>query len=301
MLHMGVEIHRVVKLKYETGYFIEPHQHDFFHYAYVVEGRGLVRIGEEELEVNKGEMFLVPIRTRHEIYSIDNLTNINIKFTTHPALEAKLNRLACHIKTLSLHEENIVRSILDEAVFFDEFSEEMINTRFTELLLNLLRRRPAQSSAGVAERRIVSEFAAAPDQTCEELTPVIDYILRHIDQPLNVNVLAEMSGYSDSYFCTLFRRSFGQTPIQYINYLKIDRSIKLMACTDYNVTKIAEMLGFDNVHYFSRLFKQKIGIAPNEYMKKMKGDIVVNVIRDSILIPKTRYENMHVLRKDTGA
>ena len=63
---------------------------------------------------------------------------------------------------------------------------------------------------------------------------------------------------------------WGIPPMQYINHLRIERSKVLLAMTDKSATEIALDVGFQSIHYFSRYFKDKEGMTPNEYREKRK-------------------------------
>ena len=58
--------------------------------------------------------------------------------------------------------------------------------------------------------------------------------------------------------------------MQYIVSLRITNAINLIENTDYNITEIANAVGYDNSLYFSRLFHKHTGMSPSEYKKKYK-------------------------------
>ena len=58
--------------------------------------------------------------------------------------------------------------------------------------------------------------------------------------------------------------------MQYILSKRLYNAKILLQNTDYNVTEIAEIIGYDNPLYFSRIFKKAKGISPSEYRKKIK-------------------------------
>ena len=60
--------------------------------------------------------------------------------------------------------------------------------------------------------------------------------------------------------------------LQLYIFLKIEESKKLISQNKYTYTEIAYMLGFNSVHYFSRLFKAHTQMTPSEYSKSIKAD-----------------------------
>ena len=63
----------------------------------------------------------------------------------------------------------------------------------------------------------------------------------------------------------LFREKYGGGPINYFIELKIEKAKQLIDEGNLNLTEIAESLGFNSLHYFSRLFKKMTGISPSKY------------------------------------
>ncbi|QUI24805.1 response regulator [Vallitalea pronyensis] len=94
------------------------------------------------------------------------------------------------------------------------------------------------------------------------------YIKIHYKEDFSFKALAEDIGVTSSYLSMLFKKTTGYTMKDYIIKLRINRAKDLLKETNEPVTAIAESVGYDNVHYFSRSFKQKIGVAPSEYRNK---------------------------------
>jgi len=65
----------------------------------------------------------------------------------------------------------------------------------------------------------------------------------------------------------MFKQYTGIAPVQYQLDLKIRRAREMLVSTDRTIKEIAYDLGFQSIHYFSRLFKKKTGVAPSEIRK----------------------------------
>jgi AraC-like DNA-binding protein len=63
------------------------------------------------------------------------------------------------------------------------------------------------------------------------------------------------------------------TIVDYINKYRLEQSKHLLMESNYNITQIADMLGFTSIHYFSRQFKSHFGISPSEYIKTIDKDL----------------------------
>ena len=97
------------------------------------------------------------------------------------------------------------------------------------------------------------------------LKKVTDYMDEHYSQKITVDELAALSGYSVSHFTREFRNSYGISPIQYLNHIRITHAKNLLRAEQYTITQIARECGFSNVYYFSAYFKKVTGLSPKEY------------------------------------
>lgn len=86
-------------------------------------------------------------------------------------------------------------------------------------------------------------------------------------QNLSVAELAGAIEMSVAYFRRLFRAEYGCSPMQYIMNLRIENAKDLLLSGETNVTEAADLSGFEDIYYFSKIFKAKTGITPSELMK----------------------------------
>ena len=93
----------------------------------------------------------------------------------------------------------------------------------------------------------------------------IAYIEKHYQEPMSVSDIARALGTSTSYLSRIFKESTGETIIRTINHKRIEKAKIYLKDTDYKVYEVADILGFENVTYFSRFFKKHTGISPKEY------------------------------------
>jgi AraC-like DNA-binding protein len=108
-----------------------------------------------------------------------------------------------------------------------------------------------------------------PHEKTIRLQPAISFIENNYsDYNIKVTQLAEIVNMSVSNFRKCFSEVYNYSPIQYINNLRINHSQDLLLSGYYTITEIAELSGYSNVYYFSKVFKLKTGMSPREYRNK---------------------------------
>ena len=96
----------------------------------------------------------------------------------------------------------------------------------------------------------------------------MDYIDRHLQQPLTVKKLAEELDLSESYISILFKRETGMAVSEYIRRRRVETAKSLLQYTEFACVEIAEYLCFSSESHFSRIFREYTGQTPREYRKR---------------------------------
>lgn len=269
-----VTVHRVVKDRKEPGQFIEPHRHTFFHFIFSLGGCARVRAGEADFVLERDGLAMIPPGVEHAIYSLDRSSSLSIKFACSPGLEARAAALPLHLPRVGEYEKELIKNLFEEAVSQRGEYAEMVSLRLYELLI-LLERAVAREEGGWRLDCLPPDPARS-----RRLRRALEMIETQVEAPLRVADVAAACGYNENYFSAFFREHVGCTPRRYINLQKIARAKDLMLFSDLNVTQIAERLGFESIHYFSRLFKQVTGLSPTQYMGHTRQDLGINVVRN---------------------
>ena len=85
------------------------------------------------------------------------------------------------------------------------------------------------------------------------------------DYNLNLSDVAKTLNMSEEHFCRTFKTYTGLRPIEYLNFLKIQRAKELLRNTQRSISKVAELSGFLSPSYFTMLFKRYTGTTPKKY------------------------------------
>lgn len=87
---------------------------------------------------------------------------------------------------------------------------------------------------------------------------------------LTLKDLASISGFSDKYFCKIFATITGKTPIEYLNFYRIEKAqAKILKQYNCSITELALSVGYNDVSYFIRTFKKYKGYTPYQFMKRL--------------------------------
>lgn len=111
----------------------------------------------------------------------------------------------------------------------------------------------------------ILSLSSFSQQMPDAVKEAILYIYSNLDHPLTLNELAEHTHLNPSYLSTLFHRVMRQSPINFVNSVRIERARILLRTTDWSISQIASKLGFSQDIYFYRLFKKLTHETPSEY------------------------------------
>ena len=124
-------------------------------------------------------------------------------------------------------------------------------------LLNIIARK-----YGLRHSRINHVSESRIDAACRA-------IYENLVSPPDARELASACCLSESRFLHIFREATGKSLKEFTISMRIDRAKSMLSATDMSVREIAEVVGYDDQSYFSRIFKQAAGMSPSEYRKSM--------------------------------
>lgn len=101
----------------------------------------------------------------------------------------------------------------------------------------------------------------------EALVKAKEYIEEHYSGSISAKELSKLCSMSETNLRRKFREYTGQPPLDYQLGLRIRKARELLLERKYNVSEVARAVGFEDVNYFSRLFKKRVGVSPQTYEK----------------------------------
>ncbi len=119
------------------------------------------------------------------------------------------------------------------------------------------------------------------EQLCQKLSAIMaesegnylikkakDYIKLHYTENISLTQLAEKLDVTGTYLSMLFKKTTGETLMDYVIRLRLEKAQQLLKLTNKHVGEIAFEVGYESEQYFSRIFKQKTNITPTQYRNK---------------------------------
>ncbi len=107
-----------------------------------------------------------------------------------------------------------------------------------------------------------------PEPKYNKIKPGIDYLHANcFDSEIDYYMPAKLCKISYNYFKRLFCLKYNTTPHAYVTELRLERALELLSTNLYSITDIANMCGYTDIFYFSRVFKNRYGVSPGKYRK----------------------------------
>ncbi len=266
----GIESKRLADvfrfISFQPGETYGPHRHLRIEINYVKKGNCILHLEEETVSFREGDTMIIASDVDHlfeagaegttlmqleflpEVFSYFNFNDGNgMSGPTPIMLFSEENRLIKMVNNVPIVQT--VQRIVNELDLKSPYYRYLVLMSYAELLILIY--------------RYLNEVYL-PIGTNEALRTAIGYIRCHYKQEITIRGLAEQVGVSERYLRKLFVRYLNLSPLDYLNQIRIDKSIELLRNTALSVKEVGYECGFRSPQYFSRIFKQQIGIPPRD-------------------------------------
>ena len=250
---------------YPTGighFYVEPpymvHRLDFnsFLLICVCTGQLFVDTGTGPHTVRAGSAALIDCHYPHRYYATEPGEFYFFHFDGGTSGEFFKEIVERHGDIIALRDSSAMRAAFDEMLEMFRRdarpSEGELSLKIHAILCMLM-----QNDAGLARG----------GESGGPIERVVTYIHTHLAEPLTVDMLAGVAGFSPCYFSRRFRLETGMTPYHYILTSRIDRSKQLLNTTDMTVQRIALEVGFASGENFINAFIKLVGVSPARFRK----------------------------------
>ena len=240
------------------------HWHEEIELQYVVNGSAQPLCNLQPNTLKKGDILFVNSNELHA----GNVSSLNVEFY---CFHINKEFFSNHIGNEHVVFNNVIRdpecaALLDEVIRLsrtDGFKVKIAIGRVMYEFFELCAER--HSSAVLNESGFKKHF-----KRIDKFNDMVKFIEEHSSEQLTVSSIAENFFVTPSYFAHFFKKKSGKSVIQYLNEARILKARLLLEQEDIPVSEIALQVGFDDINYFSRKFKQIMGQTPTDYKKEYK-------------------------------
>ena len=221
--------------------------------TYVVGGNATYNINDQDYLVSEGDLLCIPVGSIRKAYCDNNdpvesyALNIDIINPDGTDIMSRVP-IVSHIgMSGSLRDK--FKSICNEWILKDAGYELKMLSDEYYILHYIWTHLQRDGNKSFSDQRIVK---------------AADYINEHYGEDISANVLAEMFQLHPYYFGKLFKQNYGIGFNQYLTLIRINAAEILLKSGEYNVTEVASLCGFNDIYYFSKVFKKIRGYSPSK-------------------------------------
>jgi len=267
-----VKITRYERL--EPGPVFESHWHEQFQFLYFEQGEALIHCNSHPYEIKPGNLVIINSNEIHYgetlcqrlVYYIVKV-DLNFLLSSHvdfcqtkyitPLLQGQIcfQNYITQDHQLAEHVQQIVKEYQQQEAGW----ELAIKAHISHVIVLLLRHYQQELFHPNVQKRQQTNL--------HQLRTVLEYIDQHYNESISLNDMAILSNMSNQHFCRIFKGITGKRPVDYINYLRVNKAVILLSKSHFNISEIAMAVGFDDSNYFSRLFRKYQKTSPSAMRK----------------------------------
>jgi len=232
-----------------------------YYMIYVTENLLEITVGENVKSLYPGNLLILPPSERYECKAVGGAGFYWLHFT---GSHVEILMANCDLHPLVVY--NVSKQEEFAAHFHKLFQafEQFLRDKDTVLLDTLA---PAHFLHMLADLRSGSRVTDRVYFTNDNIWGALRYLRSNYNRPISMEKLAAMYNLSPSYFRTVFKKHTGSSPIDYLVSLRVNSAAQMLLASVLSVQEISEMCGFQSQAYFSRVFRQKLGVTPSEYRR----------------------------------
>lgn len=130
----------------------------------------------------------------------------------------------------------------------------------------------AGTAGGAVERDRVTPYVQDRGIVCCPLLPSVPWQREALDKLQILLDTDREDALSPGACCRLFKRHMGCSPFTYVQNLRLQRAAQLLETTDEPITQVAARCGYGSPSYFTKSFREKTGLSPSAYRKRLPGE-----------------------------
>lgn len=241
------------------------HWHNYIELELITDGKGEQLLNGKSHSLSRGSVSLIRLTDFHSLIPKGDISIINLSFEENLLNEDILSALALPFSELCVRPEESDFDALESLslLCLKETEKEAPSKKYIKTLLNAVFIKLFEASKLNCER-------LASEKT--RLTPFrrsLEYLHSHFREDPSLSQIAEIAHYNPSHYSVVFHREMGESYLKYLNTLKLSYAKELLGLSDLRLTDICFECGFTSYANFLKSFKEKTGVSPSEYRKRL--------------------------------
>ncbi len=258
---------------YQKNFTFGPHSHENIEINYVRSGKCYLKIDEKIVSFQKGDCMILYPHTAHYFFTTKEkavLVQLEFKLDIFPQMfpnpELKhqlsfLYQLLTHSQRLiKIRNNNEMNRLVNKAV--RELNDKKVN-------FDVLTRLYLAELFILISRELDNQLHFDNNQIDEHTQATIQYIHSNFNQSVQLEKFAKELGVSSRYLRSNFKKKIGVSPVAYLIEYRINKALELFRDQSLTIKEIAFDSGFVSQQYFSKKFKEYVGITPFEYRNNL--------------------------------
>jgi len=259
---------------------IVPHSHDFVELVLIMDGEGVHRSREGEIELRRGDLLVIRPGAWHTYLHCQELrlynccfgyellghefawfgeeSRLNYLFHVGPLSHGRYGILSTHLNTAAL--ETCERHLLTLCALEQQPTVADRMTTLASLLLFF----------GALAQSIVPSNGVE-DNTHPAVLEAVRLLAQDLTEEWTMTLLARRTGVSTAHLSRLFRRQMGVPPMAYLHQQRLEQAAHLLLHTAWPIVRVAHHVGFNDQNYFARCFKRYYGLSATAYRQQFAG------------------------------
>lgn len=236
------------------NYSAERNELDCYIILYTISGEGVLDFEGETYKIRKNQVMFIDC-SKHHIYKTAENNHWDFYFMLIAGDGIK----------------SYYDIIFKDKYFILDYFDTNIIDKFVDLIMYLKNKRSRSFELLVSRliNDLLIQFLLLNSNAADDtFTKAIEYIEENYEKKISIDELADIAKISKYHFIRKFKKTYSETPYEFIIRYKINKSKILLLNTDYSVDEVSMMVGFNDTTTFIRAFKKLIGTTPNKYREQ---------------------------------
>lgn len=246
------------------------HFHNYYEIGLCHEGQGEMILGDRQISFCPNCISIIPPSELHTTNTFGEIARWDWLYFDLPELLKELYPNDADIRDniriilykrgdlLTPNRETqklqfLIQGILSEMAQKEYMYQDMVKHLLTSIIIEIIRK---TQNVDIIPENVSIKI---------DIVSAIDFIKENYNLPIKINELAHICNMSESFFRKTFERYMNMKPLDYVNFVRVQKSCAILRATDRPIAEIAGAVGYESTSSYIRNFKKIIGHTPHQW------------------------------------